>query len=234
VTSPRLVLWDVDLTLVHAGTLGRELYAAAFREATGRPMRFRAEVAGRLDPDIYRDTLAAHHLDEAVHPFQAFTEALARAYEAHAAELQRRGRALPGAAEALAALAGVPGLVQTVLTGNVPAVARAKLAAFGLDRYLDLEAGAYGRDGPVRSDLVRVAQHRAGSGRGAAFDRANTVLVGDTPHDVLAGRVGGARTVAVASGSSSAEELRSAGADVVLASLEDTAAVVRVLTCDRP
>jgi len=128
----------------------------------------------------------------------------------------------------------VPGLVQTVLTGNVPAVARVKLAAFGLDRYLDLEAGAYGRDGPVRSDLVRVAQRRAGSRRGAAFGRANTVLVGDTPRDVLAGRAGGARTVAVASGSSSAEELRSAGADVVLAGLEDTAAVLRAVTWDGP
>src|SRR5215470_17683722 len=101
----RLVLWDIDLTLVEAGPFGRQLYADAFLRATGRPLAFVAQMAGRLDQDIYRDTLAGHDLDPADHPFPRFAEALAAAYAGGTDELRRQGRALPGAAAALAALA---------------------------------------------------------------------------------------------------------------------------------
>jgi phosphoglycolate phosphatase-like HAD superfamily hydrolase len=226
----RLVLWDIDLTLVHAGPFGRQLYADAFRRVTGRPLVHVAQMAGRLDQDIFRDTLAGHDLDPADHPFPRFAEALGAAYAAATEELGRRGRALPGAAAALEALAALPGTVQTVLTGNVPAVARAKLAAFGLDRHLDLDAGAYGPDDHVRAGLVPLAQRRAGARHGAVFDRANTVLIGDTPHDVEAGHLGGARVIAVATGRASAEELRAAGAGIVLPDLTDTAGLVALVT----
>src|SRR6266568_4393975 len=117
-STMRLVLWDIDLTLVQVGPFGRELYADAFERVTGRAMEFQAQMAGRLDPDIFSDTLAGHGLDPAAHPFPEFAEALAAAYAARAGEVRRRGRALPGAAAALATLAEVPGTVQTVLTGN--------------------------------------------------------------------------------------------------------------------
>ncbi|MDQ6771693.1 MAG: haloacid dehalogenase-like hydrolase [Candidatus Dormibacteraeota bacterium] len=229
----RLVLWDIDLTLVEAGSFGRELYGAAFRQVTGRPMEHLAPAAGRLDPDIYRDTLAGHDLDPASHPFPAFAAALAAAYTLGMAELSRHGRALPGAVAALAALAGTLEVVQSVVTGNVAAVARIKLTAFGLDRQLDLEIGAYGPEARLRSDLVRLARWRAGAKHGVAFEAARTVLIGDTTHDVDAGRDGGARVIAVASGRMSAEQLRAAGAGVVLADLTDTGAVLRAVL-DRP
>lgn len=226
----RLILWDVDLTLVQVGPLGRRLYAAAFRLATGRSLEFQAGVAGRLDPDIYRDTLAGHHLDPADHPFDRFAEALAGVYELRIEEIRRHGRALPGAADALAALEAVPGTVQTVLTGNVPAVARTKLAAFGLDRHLDLDVGAYGPDDHVRAGLVPLAQRRASARYGALFDVRSTVVIGDTAHDVAAAREGGARAIAVATGGTTAGELRAAGAEVVLPDLMDTAALVGLVT----
>jgi phosphoglycolate phosphatase-like HAD superfamily hydrolase len=119
--------------------------------------------------------------------------------------------------------------VQTVLTGNIAPVARIKLAAFDLDRHLDLEIGAYGADDRVRANLVPMAQRRAGARHAAVFDRSNTVVVGDTLHDVAAGRDGGARVVAVASGRTPASELRAAGADAVLPDLADTAAVLRAV-----
>jgi phosphoglycolate phosphatase-like HAD superfamily hydrolase len=233
-TRKRLVLWDIDLTLIQVGPIGRELYAAAFHRATGQPMRWRAETVGRLDPDIFRDTIEAHSLDPAAHPFPRFAEALAEAYSSRSGELRERGHVLPGAAAALAALAGVPGSVQTVLTGNVPAVAIIKLATFDLDRYVDFEIGAYGPDGDVRADLVGVAQRRAGARHGVTFDAGSTVLVGDTPLDVAAGRDGGAFVLAVASGRATEADLRKAGADVVLPDLTDTVAVLQALATAPP
>jgi phosphoglycolate phosphatase-like HAD superfamily hydrolase len=98
-----------------------------------------------------------------------------------------RGRALPGAAAALAAVAALgPAVVQSVLTGNVPAMARAKLAAFGLGAHLDLDIGAYGDHHEVRAELVHLARGRARAAYGQDFGGQATVLVGDTPLDVEA------------------------------------------------
>src|SRR5262249_29839439 len=144
-------------------------------------------------------------------------------------ELRRQGRALPGAAAALAAIARLPGVVQTVVTGNIPTVARIKLAAFELDRFLDLEVGAYGPDDHVRGNLVGMARRRAGARYGVAFGAGATLLIGDTPHDVTAARDGGARMVAVASGRFSAAQLREAGAPVVLPDLTDVTALLRAV-----
>lgn len=224
-----LVLWDIDGTLLLAGAYGRALYAQAFERATGWPLRVHPPAHGRLEPDIFRDALLAHGLDPAAHPFHAFAAALAATYAEGCARLRLEGTALPGAAGALAALADDPGTVQTVLTGNVRPVARIKLAAFDLDRHIDLAIGAYGSDAPVRSGLVDVAWRRAAARRRPAFDAAGTVLVGDSVHDVAAGRAAGVRVVAVATGRDGPDELRAAGADLVLDDLADTAAVLRAI-----
>ena len=81
---------------------------------------------------------------------------------------------------------------------------------------MDFEVGRYGSDDEVRANLVTIAQGRASAKYGETFGKANTILVGDTPRDVRAGRDGGARVVAVTTGSDSVESLRAAGADVVL------------------
>jgi len=149
---------------------------------------------------------------------------------ANASRLRDRGHELPGARDALAALQGMPGIVQSVLSGNTRPNAYTKLSAFGLHEYLDLEVGGYGSDDDVRANLVGVAQERASAKYGVSFGPATTVLVGDTPRDVRAGLDGGAHVVAVASGSDDMESLRKAGADVVLPDLRDTQAVVRAVT----
>src|SRR2546422_571401 len=100
---------------------------------------------------------------------------------------RRDGRALPGAPEALAALAREPGVLQSVLTGNVRAHAEAKLGAVGLDRFIDFDAGAFGCDHVDRPRLVPIAQTRAGLRRKTTYDHAHTLLVGDTRRDVQAG-----------------------------------------------
>jgi phosphoglycolate phosphatase-like HAD superfamily hydrolase len=95
---------------------------------------------------------------------------------------------------------------------------------------MDFEVGGYGSDDEVRANLVAVAQARATAKYGETFDKANTILVGDTPRDVRAGRDGGARVVGVATGSDSVESLCAAGADVVLPDLRDTRAVAEAVT----
>jgi phosphoglycolate phosphatase len=141
-----------------------------------------------------------------------------------------RGRALPGAAAALAALAARRrAAVQSVLTGNVRPLAEAKLGALGLTGYLDLEIGAYGDHHENRAELVHLARRNAARAHRGDFGGDATVVVGDTPLDVSAAQAAGARAVAVATGTSSAADLAAAGADAVLADLSDTGAVLTAI-----
>ncbi len=221
-----LVLWDIDRTLVDVGGVSEEVYADAFRTAVGRPMERLADLNGRTDRAIIAETLRMHGVAVSEALIDAFGAALADTFGAYEAAVRQRGKVLPGALEALTALSVRDDLVQSVLTGNMEPIAVAKLAAFGLHHLVDLEVGAYGMDHHERPPLVRLAQARSARKHRRAFTAANTVLVGDTPGDVLAGHLGGARVVAVATGPSHEAALRDAGAELVLDDLTDTGAVV--------
>lgn len=223
----RLVLWDVDHTLVENNGVSKQIYAAAFTALTGRPAVHPPPTEGRTDREITRLLFAAHGLP--VPTWSAVAEALERAGAALSERLSEQGWALPGAADCLRALAGRPDVVQSVLTGNIRPNARMKLAAFDLDDLVDLDAGGYGADGVERAELVTMAQQRAGAKYGGRFDAGSTVLVGDTPRDVEAGRDGGALVVAVATGEHSTDELRRAGATIVLPDLTDVDHVVSAI-----
>lgn len=223
----RLVLWDIDHTLIDIRGVGRELSAAAFEETTGQPMRQQARIDGITEAVIFRETAKLHGLATERADFERFAQALADQHVRRAADLRERGHALPGAAAALAALETV-GVHQSAVTGNVRPVAEIKLGAFGLDSYVDWDAGAYGEDADLRPDLVKLALHRSST---LARD---TVLVGDTPADVEGGRAAGVRVIAVATGRSASADLREAGADTVLDDLKDTKALLHLITSDAP
>jgi phosphoglycolate phosphatase-like HAD superfamily hydrolase len=227
--APALVLWDIDHTLIKTRGVGRKLYRAAFEEITGRQLARTPELTGRTEPAILTDTLTLNGLEPSDDYQAEYAEALARQYEQHTARLLKRGRALPGAREALAALAEQPDVIQSVLTGNLRAVALIKLRVFELDGFVDLEVGAYGDDEAYRPNLVAVAQQRAGAKYGAYFTRSNTVIVGDSPGDVEAGLKGGARVIGVASGKSSVADLRAAGADRVVSDLSEISTLTSLL-----
>ncbi|MFI0350941.1 HAD family hydrolase [Actinomadura sp. 9N407] len=222
-----LVLWDIDHTLVSVGGLSGEIYKVTFERVTGRRMKRLADMAGRTDRAITAETLRIHGITPTPEVMATFTDALADAFWGRQSELTTRGQVLSGARDALVALAGRDEVIQSVLTGNMEPIARCKLAAFGLDRFVDFDAGAYGMDDTERPPLVALARERAERKYRQAFGPSTTVLIGDTPKDVEAGHQGGARVVAVATGATSEQQLRDAGAELVLASLEDTAAVVR-------
>nr|WP_239067451.1 HAD hydrolase-like protein [Actinomadura bangladeshensis] len=224
-----MVLWDVDHTLINAGGVSAGIYASVFERLIGSPPEKVAAMAGRTDLDITTETLRHHGIDPTPALLASFTTALAETFATRSHEIAARGHVLPGAHAALKALAARPDAIQSALTGNMEPIARVKLTAFGLTDLFDLDVGAYGMDGVERPPLVRLAQQRASGKYGDAFTASNTVLIGDTPHDVRAGHEGGARVVAVATGATTAAALRLSGADLVLNDLTDTARVIQAI-----
>ena len=217
-----LVLWDIDGTLIDSAGHGRYAFDDAFEAVTGRPFDTRVEMAGRTDHQIAMEMLGRDH-DHLPRLLEELSAALERRKEMIRAE----GRAYPGTHEVLEALAG-DGVAQSLLTGNLEVNAAVKVAAVGLERWLDFELGAYGSDPHAeRADLVAIARERARVKLGTEVE---PVLVGDTPLDVRAARENGARSVAVATGFSSYEELAAAKPDAVLRDLSDTEAAVAAIT----
>ena len=222
------MLWDVDYTLVGADGLGTRLYEVVFREMFGRELTEVAPKAGRTDRAIIGDTLALAGVP--LGEVDRFLAALGRV--AAGGAVPGPVWPLPGAAEAIAALASA-GVRQSLLTGNVRPLAALKLRRAGLGAGLDLDAGAYGDVHEVRAELVTAARRAARRVYGCDFPGAATVLVGDTPLDVEAALATGARAVAVATGSYPAADLAAAGAHVILPDLTDTAEVLAAVTGSR-
>lgn len=219
----RLVLFDVDGTLLSSGPLARDVFAAALRDVfgtCGAIETYRFE--GKLDPIIVRELMSGAGLDEVTIATRS-TEALRVYLDRLEVALAHKGPALkPGVKELVEEVAEAPHAVNALLTGNVERGARIKLQAAGLwDRF---RFGVFGDEAPRRVDLGPVALRRALELTGVAFEGGSTVIVGDAKADVECGKAIGARVVAVATGKTSAEELRAAGADVVFADFSDLAA----------
>ncbi len=211
----------------------RAAYAEAFGTVAGRPLVQLPQMAGQSESEIFFDALALNGVDvraagaDLLEPFSA---ELATVLQTRRDDLLTQGQLLPGAAEAMAAVAKLDGAVQTVLTGNGKPNAVLKLRAFGLDAYVDFDIGGYGTDAYPKGTLLAVARQRAAEKYGVTFGEQTTVYIADSPRDVDAARIGGARSLAVASGRASAAELREAGADAVLPDLTDTTQVISLIT----
>jgi phosphoglycolate phosphatase-like HAD superfamily hydrolase len=232
----RLVLWNIDLTLLDVVKVTRAAYAEAFAVVTGRPLVQLPQLVGMTEPEIFFDALGRNGVslradgdaERLLVPFGAeFATRLADRKE----QLTTHGSLLPGAAEALRTVGALPGVVQTVLTGSSRPNAALKLRAFGLDRYLDLAIGGFaGSDPYPKGALLRATRLKAEEKYRVSFTEKQTVYVADSPRDVEAARMGGATSVAVASGRASSGELREAGAELVLPDLTDLSALLALLS----
>ena len=212
----------------------RAAYAEAFGVVAGRPLIQLPQMAGRSESEIFFDALALSGVDvrtddAAERLLEPFSAELAAVLAARRDEMVSQGRLMPGAAEALAAVAKLDDAVQSVLTGNSKPNAMLKLRAFGLDGYLDCDIGGYCSEAYPKGTLLRVARQRAADKHGVTFAEQATVYVADSPRDVDAAKIGGARSLAVAGGRASAAELREAGPDAVLPDLTDTAGLVNLI-----
>ena len=228
----RLVLWDIDGTLVRGGRVAGDVFDHAVASVLGRhPGDHRVQMGGKTDPQIALEILAFAALAdaEAADHLPAVLAALEEGLSDAADELRASGRVLPGIPDVLRALDAEPAVHSTVLTGNTAANAAVKLAAFGLTPWLDLDIGAFGSDDPDRTALVPVALERARRLRRLSVGPGDVWVVGDTQRDLACARVAGARCALVATGHASLDELRATDADVVLEDLSDVDAVVELL-----
>jgi phosphoglycolate phosphatase-like HAD superfamily hydrolase len=222
----QLVLWDIDGTLVDSAGHGRYAFDEAFEAVVGRPLSGEFEFAGRTDHQIAMTMLEG--VEEADGHLPRVLRELETALERRKHLIRDEGRAYPGVPEALAAVAARDDLAQSLLTGNLQPNAVVKLAAFGLDRWIDFELGAYGSDPhEARSDLVAIARERAAAKLG---EPVQPVLIGDTPLDVQAARDAGARAVAVMTGFADPDALHASNPDALLPDLSDTDRALAAIT----
>jgi phosphoglycolate phosphatase len=223
----RLVLWNIDLTLLDVTKVARAAYAEAFAAVVGRPLVQLPQIAGQTEAEIFFDALGRNGVSlradgESERLLAPFGAEYATRLAARRDQLTTQGTALPGAAEALRALAGIGGVVQSVLTGSSRPNAALKLRAFGLDRHLDLGIGGFAGSEPYpKGALLQATRLRAEEKYQVSFAEKLTVYIADATRDVEASKTGGATSVGVASGRASSAELREAGADLVLPSLTE-------------
>jgi phosphoglycolate phosphatase len=227
----RLILFDIDGTLVLTGGAGGRAMARAFEEVFGLQHGMASiSMAGRTDAWIVAQMAANHGLACTPDIFGRFHEA----YIGHLMEeIHKPGPQkgiLPGVREVLEALAAHSGAHLALLTGNFERGAQIKLEYFDLWRYF--AAGAFGDRTHDRNSLLATALARVAARGGPAITPAETVIVGDTPLDVAVAVAGGARSLAVATGSYDAAALRASGADVVVEDLMDIEAVLEGLGLD--
>lgn len=223
----RLILFDIDGTLVQGGP-AKDAFVGAMTETYGTPGALEAvSFAGKTDPQIARELLRSAGLTD-----EEIDDGLDRLWGRYLANLETMlpadpVRVLPGVDELLSSLAELEDVAVGLLTGNIQGGARLKLSSGGLWGHFTF--GSYGSDHEERDELPAIAVGRARELYGDMVSADRAVVVGDTPRDVACGRAGGTRTVAVATGSFSIDDLAPSGPDHLLDDLSVTDEVMAVL-----
>jgi phosphoglycolate phosphatase len=223
----QIILFDIDGTLLWGGP-AKSAFVDAMNETYGTPGDIEnVSFAGKTDPQIARELLESSGM-----PHDEIARGLEQLFGRYLAYLEARlpehpVTVLPGVPELLDALAGYDDVGVGLLTGNVAGGARLKLASGGLWGRFDF--GSYGSDHEHRDELPSIAVARARELWGEVVTADRAIVVGDTPRDVQCGKAGGTRTMAVATGSFTSDELRVHDPDHVLEDFSSTAAVVDLL-----
>jgi phosphoglycolate phosphatase-like HAD superfamily hydrolase len=222
----KLVLFDIDQTILHSGGAGEKALTLALRDRFGRDEDLGTiEIAGKTDIWIARRIFEAHGIE--AHPENV--ERFLNGYLEHLKEELKlsNGRLLPGFPEILNALAKLPNVAVGLLTGNLRRGAELKLGHYGVLEHFTF--GAFADDSHDRNLLGPFARQRARDAHGTDFQPADIFVIGDTPHDIACAKAIGARGVGVATGRYPREALESAGADFVFEDLSDVEGVIRTL-----
>jgi phosphoglycolate phosphatase len=222
----RVVLFDIDGTLVLTGGAGQRAMARAFEELFAISDAFRdIPMAGRTDTWILSSAAAAHGV--CAPSLSAFQNAYLVLLEQELELPNPKKAVMPGVRPLLDALAGRGDTFLALLTGNYEKAARLKLEHFDLWRYF--LCGAFADDSADRNSLLPTALERVHACGGPAVHPTDVIVVGDTPHDVACALAAGARPIGVATGPFSAQELRASGAEIVFEDLSDTGAFLKLL-----
>jgi phosphoglycolate phosphatase-like HAD superfamily hydrolase len=215
----RAILFDIDGTILVTGGAGGAAWQRAFEEKYGVEANVAERTdAGMTDPEIaaivFRDVMGREGAPEE-------RGAVIGCYLKHLPETVSESpdyRVMPGVEELLDRLID-GGALLGLVTGNIEAAAHIKLSRAGLNRFFSF--GGYGSDSPDRTELTQAALHRAELVSGGALDDGACIAVGDTPRDVDAAHGAGVKVVGVATGKYTVAELREAGADWAIETVED-------------
>lgn len=223
----RLVLFDIDGTLITDGGAAREAYAVALETVYGYCGELRRyDFSGRTDPQITHMVLG----DAGFAP-QDIDAAMPRLWEHYLASLERsargRVRELSGVRPLLETLAADGRVVLGLLTGNIEPGARVKLGNAALNGFFPF--GAFGSDSARREELPPIAVERASRVAGHRFEGRDVVIIGDSIYDVRCGVPHAATTIAIASGKTSAAALRAENPDHFFNSAEDHDALLAAI-----
>jgi phosphoglycolate phosphatase-like HAD superfamily hydrolase len=223
----RLVLFDIDGTILSAGRAARESVLAALGRVYGSSgLHERHDFSGKTDPQIVRELIRESVGDERCEA------QLAEALDAYLEELGRRltpGAIVPkpGIPQLLARLGEEPRVTLALLTGNLELGARMKLEPPGFNGYFPF--GAFGSDSADRYELPAIAVERAADRTGRRFEGKSVVIIGDSVHDVACGRALGVRSIAVATGPTSRERLEAERPDAIFDSFADVDRAVEAI-----
>lgn len=225
-TSRKLLLFDIDGTLITSGGAGERALCEAMQSRFGVSEDLSGiTLAGATDAAIARALLEKHGLP----PSPENCEALLDAYlGCLAIKLPHHsGRVLPGILELLQHLSGHPAFVLALLTGNLAKGAKLKLTHYGVWEFF--EFGAFADDHADRNELGHFAKARALEAHGEDFPPERIYVIGDTPRDIACGKAIGAKTVAVATGNYDSAELAKHNPDLLFDDLSDLEAVTNAL-----
>jgi phosphoglycolate phosphatase-like HAD superfamily hydrolase len=228
----RLLLFDIDGTLVLTGGAGARAMLRAFTDLFGFSDGLGSiSMAGRTDAWIVSQMAAAHGIAVGEAEVRAFHDTYLRYLGEEIVQPGPRKGILPGVRELLDALASRDDVHLALLTGNYRRGAEIKLGYFDLWRYFS--TGAFGDDAHDRNGLLWTAIDNVIAAGGPRARPSETLIIGDTPLDVAVAVAGGARSLGVATGSYDVDTLLESGADAAVPDLSDTAAVMTVLGLER-
>ena len=225
---PRLVLFDIDGTLVLDDGVARDAFATALESVYGFTDDLSwFDFSGKTDPQIAYEVLSHHGWDR-----DEIGEGLPALWIEYVGALRRglrreRQTVLAGVGALLDRLATVPDVTLALLTGNIEPGARVKLTPWELNRFF--EFGAFGSDASDRTDLPPIAVKRAREETGRRFSGRDVVIIGDSIWDVRCGVPHDAITIAVASGRTPGDTLRAENPDYFFDSLADTDRVLHAI-----
>jgi len=222
----RLLLFDIDGTLIHSAGAGLQSLRHTLAERFGiQDDLGDIEIAGMTDSGIVMGILNKHRIPATNENVASFLDTYVHFLSL---ELPRRvGQLLPGVLELLEKLKARPHLVLALLTGNVSKGAQLKLEHYGVWHFF--EFGAFADDHHDRNRLGPFARARAEEKHGYQFRTDQIDVIGDTPRDIACGKAFGARTVAIATGSWPRQELAAHNPDFLFDDLSDVDEVIRVL-----
>lgn len=226
----RLVLFDIDGTLLNSGGLGRASMQRALGMVFGSPGNPSYRYDGKTDKQIVRDVMRMEgHSDEHIDSrMEKLIDLYLEGLRTGAKSGKFNVRPLEGVVELLDALEKRDDVVLGLLTGNVEPGARTKLTAAGInpDRF---RVNAFGSDHENRPELPAIAQKRATEMLGIDIAGDRLVVIGDTPADIECGRALGAKAIGVASGHYTVEQLKAHDPYAVFPSLKNTQQVLETI-----